>query len=137
VLFILHFLLFLLIFPLFSHCHCCPYSYCYSLTLPSPGWTLLCFYDLRSDLPGCRRTGIAPMGLRHPRGLVIFGTVPGNAPNTYSTPGLFNLWSFTSRLVPEVLASLPVTIVPGGFASRATSPLPWPPRLGTLCFHHP
>jgi hypothetical protein len=52
----------------YSCWHFCSY-YCYSMALSLPGWTPLCFYRLRLDHPGLRRTGNATEGLRQPLGL--------------------------------------------------------------------
>lgn len=44
--------------PIYCHSFC----YFYSFALSSPGWTLLCFYHLRSADAG----STTPEGLRHP-----------------------------------------------------------------------
>jgi hypothetical protein len=82
---------------------------------PFPGRTPLCLYHLMLDHPGLRRIWTVPKGFCHPPGWTLSGAtspfraLPGNVPNAYSKPRLFNTWRFTAQIFPRMFASL----VPG------------------------
>jgi hypothetical protein len=98
------------------------------LALPSPGLTPLCLCHLGLDHSGPRRIQTAPRSFATCRTWLLLGTQhlsgppPGNAPNTYSKPGLFNPWGFITQDAWFGGAWPPVIVAPGALPHGPTLP---------------